>query len=144
MLTPLSAARRCGHNAPGPARRYQTECCPLRWRRTSTRTGAGAAAALFGDLQSEVMSGDDVVTPDHALVLDAQDLVEVAPVQRHEGAGEIRRRAPELGIERREKAIAQIAVGRRDDPDLREPEFIHEAAWRVRLTRSLRPRAWGE
>jgi hypothetical protein len=41
------------------------------------QAGTGAAAGLFGQLERDEAGGDDVIAPDHALVLDAEDLVEI-------------------------------------------------------------------
>src|SRR5215470_1106207 len=39
--------------------------------------GTGAAAGLFRQLERDETSGDDVIAGDDALVLDAQDLLEI-------------------------------------------------------------------
>src|SRR5437879_5109748 len=49
--------------------------------------GARSAAGLFGELQRHAVRGHDVVAPDHALVLDAKDLVEIDTAQRHKSGG---------------------------------------------------------
>src|SRR5438093_1190907 len=61
--------------------------------------GARAAAGLFGELQRHAVRGHDVVAPDGAFVLDAEDLVEIDAAQRHKGGGGIGRRPAELGVE---------------------------------------------
>lgn len=75
------------------------------------QAGTGAPARLLGQLQGEAGGGDDVVTADDALVLDAEDLVEIDGAEGHEGRSGIRRRAAELGVEGRQEAVAQVAVG---------------------------------
>src|SRR5258706_13789524 len=49
--------------------------------------GAGATAGLLGELQGQTVRGHDIVAPDHALVFDAQDVIEVEATERHEGRG---------------------------------------------------------
>ena len=44
------------------------------------------AAGLLGQLQGDGVEGDDVIPPDSALLLLAEDGVEVHAVQWHEGA----------------------------------------------------------
>ena len=61
--------------------------------------GARSAAGLFGELQRHAVRGHDVVAPDHAFVLDAEDLVEIDAAQRHKGGGGVGRRPAELGVE---------------------------------------------
>jgi len=61
--------------------------------------GARAAARLFGELQRPAVGGHDVVAPDGALVLDAEDLVELDAAHRHKGGGGVGRRPAELGVE---------------------------------------------
>src|SRR2546430_11545865 len=45
--------------------------------------GARSAAGLFGELQRHAVGGHDVVAPDGAFVLDAEDLVEIDAAQLH-------------------------------------------------------------
>src|SRR3989442_15479709 len=53
--------------------------------------GARPAARLFGELQRQAVGGHDVVAPDGALVLDAEDLVEIDAAHRHKGGGGVGR-----------------------------------------------------
>jgi hypothetical protein len=106
--------------------------------------GAGAAAGLLGELQRHAIGGDDIVTPDGTFVFDAEDLVEIDATQRDKGGGRVRRGARELGVEGGEKGIAQIAVGGGQGRNLAARSSLTRRSCRVRLTRSLRPRAWGE
>src|SRR5438132_13856886 len=61
--------------------------------------GARSAVGLFGELQRHAVRGHNVVAPDHAFVLDAEDLVEIDAAQRHKGGGGVGRRPAELGVE---------------------------------------------
>ena len=47
--------------------------------------GAGAAAGLFGELQRDPVGGHDIVAPDGAFVLYAEDLIELDAPERYEG-----------------------------------------------------------
>jgi hypothetical protein len=49
------------------------------------QAGASAASRLLGELQGDLVSGHDVVTADDALVLDAEDLLEVDAPEQDEG-----------------------------------------------------------
>src|SRR6059058_856086 len=61
--------------------------------------GARAAAGLFGELQRHAVRGHDVVAPDGAFVLDAEDLVEIDAAQRHKSGRRVGGRPAELGVE---------------------------------------------
>lgn len=90
--------------------------------------GTGAAAGLLGQLQGDEVSGHDVVAPDDALILDAEDLVEGDAPEGDERRGGIGGRPGELRIEGRQEAVAQVPVGGADGGDPDEPELVHEAA----------------
>ena len=83
--------------------------------------GAGAAAGLLGHLQGHAREGDDVVAADHALVLHAEDLVEVDAAERDKRRRRIGRRPGKLGVEGRQKSLPHVAVGGRDGGDARPP-----------------------
>src|SRR2546430_7461912 len=89
--------------------------------------GARAAAGLFGELQRHAVRGHDVVAPDGAFVLDAEDLVEIDAAQRHKGGGGIGRRPGELGAEGRQAALAHTATGPGRRGGARRTQFGHEA-----------------
>src|SRR6266516_7137917 len=89
--------------------------------------GAGAAAGLLGQLQRDEAGGDDVVAPDDALVLDAEDLVEIDPAEGDEGRRGVRGRARELGVEGGQEASVQVAIGGRDGADVGDAELVDEA-----------------
>src|SRR2546430_7200865 len=72
--------------------------------------GARAAAGLFGELQRHAVRGHDVVAPDHALVLDAKDLVEIDAPQRHKGGGGLGRRPGATAAEGRPAAGAHTTM----------------------------------
>ena len=104
--------------------------------------GAGAAAGLLGELQWHPIGGDDVVTADEAFVFDAEDLVEIdALQQRDKGGRRIRRGSGELGY-LRDPFLPRLAAARVVIWAARSS--LTRRSCRVRLTRSLRPRAWGE
>jgi len=92
------------------------------------QAGTGAAARLLGDLERHAGGGDDIVPPDHAFFLDAEDLVEIGAAEGHEGRDGIGRRPGELGVEAGEEALAQIAIGHGDGGDAGESQLVHEAA----------------
>ncbi len=58
--------------------------------------GAGPPARLLGDRQRQLGEGDHVVLADGPLLVLAEDRVEIDAVERHEGAGRVRRRVREL------------------------------------------------
>src|SRR2546428_3979349 len=47
------------------------------------QAGTGAAARPLGDLERHAGGGDDIVPPDHAFFLDAEDLVEIGAADGH-------------------------------------------------------------
>src|SRR5207245_698357 len=89
--------------------------------------GAGAAAGLFGQLQRDETGGHDIVAPDDALILDAEDLVEIDPAEGNERRGGIRGRARELGVEGRQEAPTQVAIGGGDGANTCDTELVDEA-----------------
>src|SRR2546422_8621610 len=74
--------------------------------------GARAAAGLFGELQRHVVGSHDVVAPDHALVLDAKDLVEIDTAQRHKSGRGVGGPPAQLGAESGQETVADIAIWR--------------------------------
>src|SRR5262245_59226481 len=89
--------------------------------------GAGAAAGLLGELQRHPIGRDDIVTTDGPFVFDAEDLVEIDATQRDKGGSRLRRWSRELGVEGREKGIAQIAVRGGQGRNLGRAQFVDEA-----------------
>src|SRR5881396_542703 len=61
--------------------------------------GARPAAGLFGELQRHTVGGHDVVAPDGAFVLDAEDLIEIDAAHRNKSGRGVGRRPAELGVE---------------------------------------------
>src|SRR5262245_50247586 len=108
------------------------------------QAGTGSAAGLPRQLQQDETGGDDVIAGDDALVLDAEDLLEIDAPEGDKGRARIGGRAAELGVEGRQKVGPQIPVGGGGPRDAGHAEFADQAVCKVRLTRSLRPRAWGE
>ena len=51
------------------------------------QAGAATAAGLLGELQGDEAGGDHVVATDDALVLDAEDMIEIDAAEGHEGRG---------------------------------------------------------
>src|SRR5438034_8475527 len=92
--------------------------------------GARAAAGLFGELQRHAVGGHDVVAPDGAFGLDAEDLVEIDAARGYEGGGGVGRRPGELGVEGGEEVVAHIAIGRGDGGDAGDAQFVDEAVLR--------------
>src|SRR3989475_9419898 len=88
----------------------------------------GAATRLLGDLERHAGRRDDIVASDDALLLDAEDLIEIGAGEGHERGGGIGRRPGEFGVEAGEEAVAEIAIGRGDGGDAGEAELVHEAA----------------
>src|ERR1700736_2602766 len=88
---------------------------------------AAATARLFGHLQGHARKGDDVVAADDALLLDAEDLVEVYPAQGDEGRGGVGRGPGKLGVEGGDEPLAQVAVGRAHRGDVRDAQLVDEA-----------------
>jgi hypothetical protein len=110
-----------------------------------TQARTSAAAGLLGDLQRHARGGDDVIAANDALVLEAEDLVEVDAAERHEGGSGVGGRPGELGVESGNEPRPQVAVGGGDGRDARDAQFVDETVLQgAVLTRSLRPRAAGE
>src|SRR5947209_6983226 len=63
------------------------------------QAGTGAAARLLGDLERHAGGGDDIVPPDHAFFLDAEDLVEIGAAEGHEGRAAARSRGGLAGCD---------------------------------------------
>src|SRR5256712_11276050 len=91
------------------------------------QTGAGAAPGLLGDLQRHAVGRHDIVAADHAVGLDAEDLIEIYAPERHEGRGSLRRGPPQFGVEGGHGLIAQIAVRGGHGGDAGHPQLVDEA-----------------
>src|SRR5882672_8189774 len=91
------------------------------------QAGAAAAALLLVDLQHHAIEHERVVPGDGALFLVAEDLVQVLPAHRDEGAAGIGRGATEARIVVGDEALAQIAVGGGAGPDPGDPQLVDEA-----------------
>src|SRR5256712_7368350 len=91
------------------------------------QTGAGAAPGLLGDLQRHAVGRHDIVAADHAVGLDAEDLIEIYAPERHEGRGSLRRCPPKFGVEGGQELIAQIAVRGGHGGDAGHPQLVDEA-----------------
>lgn len=90
------------------------------------QAGTAAAARLLGELEREVLGGDHVVTADDALMLHAEDLLEVHAAQSHEGGGVFGGRPAQFSIERRDELLAYVAVRGGDRRDAGHAEFIDQ------------------
>jgi hypothetical protein len=82
------------------------------------------AHRAFGDLQLERAVGDAIVLADLALLLDAQDLVEVDAGNGREGRALTRRIDGEAGVVLRQIDVAEEGVGRLGRRDSSEPQFL--------------------
>jgi hypothetical protein len=106
---------------------------------------AAAALGLFGALEHRLAQDDRVVAPHPALAPQAQVLIEIDVGERDESRRRVGRRAGEARVEVGQEALDEIPVGGLDRVDPGQAQFRHQPALeRVRLSRSLRPRAWGE
>src|SRR5881409_3734452 len=109
------------------------------------QAGAGAPPGLLGDLPRHAIGRHDVVAADDALVLHAEDLIELDAPERHEGRARVCGRPAEFGIEAGQELLAQIArLAAATVVTPASRSSLTRRSCRVRLTRSLRPRAWGE
>ena len=103
--------------------------------------GTGAAAGLFRQLERDETGGDDVIAGDDTLVLDAQDLLEIDAPQGDKGRARIGGRANSASKAAR-KWVRRYRLAAVVTPATRSS--LTSRSCKVRLTRSLRPRAWGE
>ena len=83
----------------------------------------GAAARLLGELERDPLGRDDIVAADDALFFDAENVLERDAAPQDEGRDGIGRRAPELGIEGGQEVFVQVAIGRRDGCNARNPRI---------------------
>src|SRR6266536_2541780 len=93
----------------------------------TARPRASNSPRLRGELQGDEAGGDHVVATDDALVLDAEDLIEIDAAEGHEGRGGIGGGPGELGVEGGQEAVVQIAVGGGDGGDAGEAELVDQA-----------------
>jgi len=82
---------------------------------------------LLGQLQGDVVQGDDIVFAHGALFLFAEDGVQIHAVQGHEGARGIGGRPRELVIVVGDEPLGQVGIGGGQGGDPREVEFVDEA-----------------
>ena len=103
------------------------------------------AHRAFRDLQLERPVGDAIVVSDLALLLNAQDLVEVDARDRREGRALACRQNGEANVVLRQIDVADEGVGRLDRVDPGERELLDQPVLQG-LERPLpkRPLAWGE
>src|SRR5439155_13437663 len=90
--------------------------------------GAGAPARLLGELQGHLLEHDDVVLAHRALLLMAEDALQVDALQRDEGAGGVRRRPRELLVVGGDEVLGEVGVGGGDRGDAGAVEFVDEPA----------------
>ena len=103
------------------------------------------AQRTFRDLQLEPIEGNAIVVADLALLLDAQDLVEVDARDRNEGRARLGLRRGEARIVGGQIDLAEEGVGRLDRPSIpASASSFGSRSCRVWNARSDRPRAWGE
>jgi hypothetical protein len=79
------------------------------------------------DLQLQRPVGDAIVVADLALLLNAQDLVEIDARNGREGRAFARRLNREAGVVGRQIDLAQEGVGRLDRRDPGQPELLGQA-----------------
>ena len=103
-----------------------------------------AAVAIRRYLQDQSIETHTVIGAHRALVLLAQDVVEVAAYPWHEGGALFLRRAGKLGVERGHVDLAQVAVGCLHVGDARSSQFERQSPLMEPAARSDRPRASGE
>jgi hypothetical protein len=89
----------------------------------------------FGNLPFQRPIGDAIVVADLALLLDAQNLVEIDARDRREGRALAGWLNGEAGVVLRQVDVADESVGRLDVGDAGEPELLDQAI----LQRSERP-----
>src|SRR5687768_12964847 len=87
---------------------------------------ARAAARLLGELERELVDGDDIVPPDHALGFNTEDLIEIDAAHRHEGRHGLRRGHGEFSVERRKETLAEVTIRRAQGGNARHSELVDE------------------
>src|SRR6266850_5810623 len=90
------------------------------------KTDAGGSTLLPGHLETDALAADGVVSLHHALLLEAENLIEIDTAEGDEGAGGIGGRPCELDVIARHEAIGKIAVRRVDGSHSLDAQFIHE------------------
>jgi hypothetical protein len=95
------------------------------------------------DLQFQPPVGHAIVVLDLALLLNAQDLVEIDARNRREGRAGLGGGHGEAGVVDGQVDLADKGVGRLDRDDPREPELFGSRSWSVPNARSERPLAYG-
>src|SRR5215470_5218990 len=114
--------------APEATRTVPDRMCAIEMTsHEDVQPGTGAAARLLGELERDALGRDHVVAADDALVFDAENALEVDAARGDKGRGGIRRRTAELGVERREEVLAQVAIGRGDGGDAGDAPLVDEA-----------------
>ena len=90
------------------------------------------AQRAFRDLQLERPVGDAIVLSDLALLLNAQDLVEIDAKDRGEARARLSRRDREARVVGGQVDVAEEGVGRLDRGDPGEPELLRQPVLRRR------------
>jgi hypothetical protein len=91
------------------------------------QAAARAPVALAIQLEYVAVERDGVIASDGALILVAEDLIEVDRTDRDERARGIRGRTAEGRVVVGHEMVPQIGVGRRQRGDLRDPERVDES-----------------
>jgi hypothetical protein len=91
------------------------------------RSCARRAPGLFGELQGDALEADDIVVTDDALVLLAQDAVEIDGADRHKGGSGIGGCAREASVVVGNEMLGEIGVGCLGGVDPGVTQFVHEA-----------------
>ncbi len=90
--------------------------------------GAGPTARLLGELQGHLLEHDDVVLAHRALLLMAEDALQVDALKGDEGAGGVRRRSGELLVVGGDEVRGEVGVGGGERGDAGAVEFVDESA----------------
>ena len=102
------------------------------------------AVALRRDLQGQALPLDAVVTPDLAVLLDAEHVLERAASVGDEGRSRLGRGDREAGIVVWDEALLEIALAASTVAILARRSSGGNRLCKVPKTRSIRPRASGE
>src|SRR5262249_49409123 len=83
--------------------------------------------ALRWNLKATTVPGDAIISADHPILLNAEDVLDGTPNIGHERRAWLGRRHCETRVVIRNETFFEVAIGRRDGPDFCEPQFLREA-----------------
>src|SRR2546428_4503376 len=101
------------------------------------QAGAGSASGLLVELQTHLPEDHRVVLADGALLLVAEDLIQVDLAQRHESRSSLPWGMGKGLVVTRHEALPQIVIGVLERPDAGQPQLVDQAA----LHRAVHPLA---